>query len=223
VSRLHWSTPRAASRPRRLVLVTGTGTEVGKTWITAELARTLRTAGVSVAVRKPVQSFAPDDSTTDADVLAAATGEDPHVVCAPGRWYETPMAPPMAADALGRPPFTISDLVAELAWPDGTDVGMVEGAGGPRSPLASDGDTVDLAAALRPDVIVLVADAGLGAINAVRLAAAPCEALAPVTVVLNRFDPGNDLHQRNREWLTQRAGLEVVADVAALGAEVAPG
>ena len=44
---------------------------------------------------------------------AGAAASRPTSVCPPHRWYEVPMAPPMAADALGRPPFTIADLVAE--------------------------------------------------------------------------------------------------------------
>src|SRR5213076_1746043 len=104
---------------------------------------------------------------TDAGQLGQASGESPQIVCPRHRWYEVAMAPPMAAAALGRPPFTVADLVDELRWPDGVDVGLVETAGGVRSPIADDGDTVDLARALHPDRVVLVADAGLGTINAV--------------------------------------------------------
>ncbi len=116
------------------------------------------------------------------------------------------MAPPMAAEVLRRPAFGLADLVGELAWPDGAAVGWVETVGGPRSPIATDADSAALAAALEPDLVVLVADAGLGAINAVLL----CVPLlpTPVVVVLNRFD-GGDLHCRNQAWLTGR-GLEVV-------------
>jgi dethiobiotin synthetase len=129
------------------------------------------------------------------------------------------MAPPMAADALGRPAFTVADLVRELAWPAGVAVGLIECAGGVRSPLGSDGDATALAEALQPERVVLVADAGLGTINAVRLATA---ALAgwPVSVVLNRFDGTIDLHQRNRAWLAERDGLHVVVDGADLVATV---
>lgn len=200
----------------RCVLVTGTGTDVGKTWIGAALARELVSRGVAVAARKPAQSFAPDDGPTDADILAGATGERAELVCPPHRWYEVAVAPPMARAALGRPPFAIADLVGELTWPGGTAVGIVEGAGGPRSPLADDGDTVDLAVALQPHVVVLVADAGLGTINAVRLAVASLVAIAPVVVVLNRFSAGDDLHRWNRAWLEERAGLCVVTDPVAL-------
>jgi dethiobiotin synthetase len=202
-----------ATRPERLVLVVGSGTEVGKTWVTCRLARALRRRGLIVVARKPAQSYdAGDDlSDTDAALLAHATGDHPAAVCPQHRWYPVAMAPPMAAEALGRRPFTIADLVDELAWPAVVGVGLVEAAGGVRSPLAADGDAAALAGALRPDRVVLVADAGLGTINGVRLSMA---ALAPwpVTVVLNRFDPADDLHLRNLEWLGGVDGFDVVTD-----------
>jgi dethiobiotin synthetase len=202
-----------ATRPERLVLVVGSGTEVGKTWVTCRLARALRRRGLIVVARKPAQSYdAGDDlSDTDAALLAHATGDHPAAVCPQHRWYPVAMAPPMAAEALGRRPFTIADLVDELAWPAVVGVGLVEAAGGVRSPLAADGDAAALAGALRPDRVVLVADAGLGTINGVRLSMA---ALAPwpVTVVLNRFDPADDLHVRNLEWLGGVDGYDVVTD-----------
>jgi dethiobiotin synthetase len=204
------------TRPARLVVVTGTGTEVGKTWVGARALHHLRANGVRVAARKPVQSFEPGVGPTDAELLAGATGEDPDDVCPRHRWYETAMAPPMAAEALGRPPFRLAELLIELAWPESVDVGLVEGAGGPRSPLASDGDTVDLVRGLEPDLVVLVADPGLGAINSVRLAAAPFDPLAPVVVVLNRFDPTNAVHRANQGWLRDRTGVRLVPDAAAL-------
>ena len=89
-------------RPLRLVVVLGTGTEVGKTWTTCAVATAAIQQGERVAVRKPVQSFDPDDgSATDAELLAAVTGEAPNEVCPRHRRYPLAMAPPMAADALG--------------------------------------------------------------------------------------------------------------------------
>jgi dethiobiotin synthetase len=213
------------TRPRTLVVVAGTGTEVGKTWLTAAAADALRTHGVRVAARKPAQSFgAADRGRTDADVLAAATGEHVTDVCPSPRWYEVPMAPPMAADVLGRPAFTVGELAAEVSasWPAGIDVGFVELAGGPRSPMADDGDGVDLAAALAPDLCVLVADAGLGTINAVRLCTDALTPVAAVVVFANRYDEGDDLHRRNIAWLRERGGAEVVTDVVALTSRLAP-
>ena len=98
-------------RPERVVLVVGTGTEVGKTWVACGLARALRGRGLIVAARKPAQSYDSDDdlSATDAALLAHATGEHPVAVCPQHRWYPVAMAPPIAAEVRGRRAFTIAD------------------------------------------------------------------------------------------------------------------
>ena len=59
---------------------------------------------------------------------------------------------------------------------------------------------------------MLVADAGLGAINAVRLCA---DAMAPAStiVMLNRFDSYSPVHRENRHWLADRDGMSVVTTV----------
>ena len=84
-----------------------------------------------------------------------------------------------------------------------------------RSPLADDGDVVDLAAKLDPEIVVLVADAGLGTINAVRLSVTALGA-RPVVTMLNRFDEELALHRENRRWLQERAGIRVVCSIAEL-------
>lgn len=207
-------------RPARLVVVTATGTEIGKTWWTAATAAELRRQGVAVAARKPMQSFDPDDRVpTDAVVLAAATGEDDAAVCPPERSFPLALAPPMAARRLGRRCPTVRELARALVWPTGTEIGFVEGVGGPRSPLGVDGDTVDLVAELQPGLVVVVADAALGAINGALLTAAPFADL-PVVVALNRFDPDDALHDENRAWLADRSGLAVVTSPSALAASL---
>jgi dethiobiotin synthetase len=199
-----------------VVVVTGTGTEVGKTWALVRVLQEWPTAAPRAVARKPAQSYAPAElGRTDAELLAAVTGEPATNVCPPHRWYETPMAPPMAAAALGRPPFTIADLAAETleSAPSAATI-LVEGAGGPRSPLASDGDNVDLARALGARAAVLVADAGLGTINAVRLCVDALVGFDTV-ILLNRFVATDDLHVANRDWLAA-AGYPVVVDTPAL-------
>lgn len=196
------------------MVVTGTGTGTGKTWTGARLLAALRAAGHTVAARKPAQSFDPGVQFTDADVLAQATGEQPTEVCPRHRWYEVPMAPPMAAEVLERPAFGVGDLVAELRWPEGVRYGLVEGVGGPLSPVASGADTVTLCEAVNPDTVLLVAPTELGTINAVRLAAS---VLDPGAVVfLNRYREDNPLHARNAAWLRDGCGLDVVTSVDAL-------
>lgn len=222
------------TRPRLLVGVAGTATEVGKTWVTAALASALSARGLVVAARKPVQSFDPaSGEPTDAEVLARATGEDHDVVCAPGRSLTVPMAPPMAADVLGLSRPTLDALLGELVWPAGVDIGLVETVGGVCSPIAADGHSGDLVAGIVPDVVLLVADAGLGTIDAVRCAALALGAAGAagerpsgpssvsVIVMLNRFEPAQDLHRRNLAWLRDEDGFQVETTVPSLAARLA--
>lgn len=203
-------------RPSRLVVVVGTGTAVGKTWATCRLARVARERSVRVAARKPAQSFEAGPTgeplePTDAELLADATGEDPRSVCPMHRWYPVAMAPPMAADALGRPPLALADLHKDIDWQAGVDLGFVETAGGVRSPMTHDADNLALARLLEPDLTVLVANSELGTINATRLAA---EALRPldVTILMNRYDPTQELHVRSRRWLEEHDGYRIFTD-----------
>jgi dethiobiotin synthetase len=202
-----------------IVYCVGTATDVGKTWMGAAVLAELRRRGRVVAACKPVQSYDPaDEGPLDAEALAAATGQHPDEVCPPGRTYEVAMAPPMAAEVLGRACPALGELVPA---PPADGLLWVEGVGGPRSPVAADGDGVDLCAALAPDVVVLVADAGLGTINAVVLSIEPLRALGhEPLVVLNRYDAADDLHRRNLEWLVARLGLDVVTAPAAVADRV---
>lgn len=200
------------------VVISGTATDIGKTWIAARVIEHLSEANIEVGARKPAQSFDLGAALTDAHVLSEASGEPIEQVCPAHRWYEIAMAPPMAADALGQPSFTIADLVSENAPGPANGVMLIEGAGGPLSPIAADGDTADLARAHSADLVILVADAGLGTINAVRLSALAFHGFR-VIVVLNRFDTSNDLHRRNREWL-DGLGFEVSIDPQEVALEI---
>ena len=174
------------TRPRTLVFVAGTGTEVGKTWWTAAVARELRGAGR-------------DGRGAQAGAVGRARR---HHRRRPARRrhrrgprHRVPRAP-HATPSRGRRPWPPTSWDcrrspsptswASSVWPDGVAVGLVEGVGGPRSPIAADGDNVDFARALAPDLVVLVADAGLGTINAVRLSVAAFDGF-PVVVALNRY------------------------------------
>ena len=199
------------------MVVLGAGTGVGKTWASTSVLRFLRVSGITVAARKPVQSYRPCDDTTDAEVLAGASGEAPEEVCPRDRWYGVPMAPPIAAAFLGMAPPTLDELMAGVRWPKPrVAVGLVETVGGPRSPLAADADSAALAQALEPDLAVLVAHAGLGAINAVRLSAPVVP--RPLVVFLSHFD-NSDVQDRNLRWL-QAESYDVVVDPAELARRV---
>lgn len=200
-----------------LVVCVGTATDIGKSWVGAQVLSAARAAGISVAARKPAQSFDPGETgPTDAMVLARATGQPVDEVCPPHRSYPVAMAPPMAAEALSLPVPALRDLVEETAWASPpAELRWVESVGGVRSPVAADADSVDLCDALKPDLVVLVADAGLGTINSVRLSAAALSG-HEVAVYLNRFDWADSLHAANLRWLTDRDGYRVLATMPEL-------
>ena len=199
--------------PDEICFVTGTGTGVGKTWVTCALVRRARRLGIPAVARKPAQSFAPDEATTDAHLLAQASDAEPHEVCPPDHWYPAAAAPPIASQMLGRPAPAAADLISALDLAcDG--IVFVEGVGGPRSPIALDADNVALARGLNATTVLLVSPAGLGSINATLTAAAAFP--RPPIVFLNRFERGNELHELDAAWLREHSDLELFSDIEAL-------
>ena len=118
--------------------------------------------GVAVAARKPAQSYAPDelgnDRRGDPRRARAASRRRSCARATAGircRWRHR--WPPTRSDSRPSPS---RELVAEIAPAPSAALTFVEGAGGPRSPLATDGDNVDPGAARSDaDVVVLVAPA----------------------------------------------------------------
>ena len=146
------------------VLITGTDTGVGKTWMACALARALAGAGRSVVAVKPVESGCGDAPSPEEDGvrLAAATGQrtPPRAL----RRFRAPIAPAVAADREGGA-IDLDDLVAEIeSLTAKADVVLLEGAGGLLSPCAWDWSQVDLAQALQATALVMTSDR-LGSIN----------------------------------------------------------
>jgi dethiobiotin synthetase len=177
----------------RTVIITGTGTDVGKTVVVAAIAALARAAGERVTVVKPAQTgVAPGDEGDLAAVvrLVGGTERDPGtspVATVELARFPDPLAPATAARRAGAVPLTPAEVVAAVRGLEGgTDLVLVEGAGGLLVRL-DDGDgtrpagtLADVAAALAAPV-VLVASAGLGVLNTAALTA---EALARRGVAL---------------------------------------
>jgi len=140
--------------------VTGTGTGVGKTFVTSALARLAHDRGLRVFAFKPIETGCPD----------GALGEDQRaLVDAAGGWqrdelagvyrFERPLAPSVAG--------VVEIPVVERALDKGQvgcDLVLVEGAGGWRVPITEQHEMRDLAKIAGGQVIV-VGLAGLGTIN----------------------------------------------------------
>lgn len=201
--------------PKFLILTTATATEVGKTWLCAALVEQFKILGKTVSTRKPVQSFDPNDTVTDADVLSQATGQSPTSITPSHRWYPIAAAPPMAAKWLGKQSFSIDDLASEIKWPQGTDIAIIEGVGGIRSPIAFDGDNLDLAKVLNPDLVLIASDAKLGCINNILLTSDALKGFK-LSIFLNRFDPKDRLQVENKSWLEEKTDLKLFDNVELL-------
>lgn len=153
------------------LFVAGTGTDVGKTYVTAALLRALKAAGHAVDALKPVVSgFDPaSPQGSDPAVLLRALGRPltPETLAEMSPWrFGAPLAPDQAAALEGRA--LLADEVIALCQQRMTDAGdallVIESAGGIMSPLDSATTMLDLAAALQAPVL-LVTGAHLGAIS----------------------------------------------------------
>ena len=150
------------------LLVTGTGTGVGKTVVTAALAALALSRGQRCTVVKPGQTGVPEGAPGDlADVVRLA-GDDVRTVELVR--YPDPLSPAAAARRSGLPPVDPARAAATvLAARDDADLVLVEGAGGLLVRYDDDGFTMaELARTLRLPVLVVV-EAGLGTLNATAL------------------------------------------------------
>ena len=144
-----------------MLIVTGTGTGVGKTVTTAALAAC---ATGHVAVVKPAQTGVAEQEPGDlAEVTRLSGVTDVHEFAR----YPDPLSPHHAAQVSGLPELEFADTVRRITDLDALhDLVLVEGAGGLLVPFTStDGWTLaDLAGSLHAPVLVVTA-AGLGTLN----------------------------------------------------------
>jgi dethiobiotin synthetase len=146
------------------LVVTGTGTGVGKTVVTAALAALALERG-SCTVLKPAQTGVADGAPGDLDDVRRLAGD---VGTRELARYPDPLSPAAAARLSGRPPLDPAAFY-DTALGLSDDLVLVEGAGGLLVRFDDDGTTLaDLARGLRMPVLV-VAEAGLGTLNATAL------------------------------------------------------
>jgi dethiobiotin synthetase len=149
------------------IFVTGTGTDVGKTFLSAALIRHWRAAGHAVAAFKPVVSgFDPATSqASDPGVLLTALGRPISDIETISPWrFAAPLSPDMAAAREGRA--LDFDAIVEFSRRAATsaDRVLIEGVGGIMVPLDERHTVLDWMSALRLPVL-LVAGSYLGTIS----------------------------------------------------------
>jgi dethiobiotin synthetase len=197
------------------VFITGTSTEVGKTFVGVEIAKQLTKKNIKVIPRKPIESgcirseneLIPQDATA---LKEAAEYQGLLSEVCPYR-FEPPISPVRAAH-LANKILTTEQLVNICL--QGSEEGflLVEGAGGFYSPLAENGLNADLAVALQLPVL-LVANDKLGVLSQVLLnvEAIQMRGLHIAGVVLNAVNDEQNDHMDNSADLRERLDCPVFA------------
>lgn len=199
----------------RILAVTGTSTDVGKTIVTAALVAAASTMKLAAAVCKPAQTGVAPGEPGDLAEIERLAGPVATVECVR---YPEPLAPETAARRAGLAPLDLSaatDAVTGLAASH--DVVLMEGAGGVLVRLADDLTVLDLAGAVEADVVVVV-PAGLGALNHTELTvdAIRARGLRPVGLVVGSWPTEPDLAMIcNRTDMPRLTGVPIVGAIPA--------
>lgn len=202
------------------LFLTGTGTDVGKTYMAGLLVKKLHESGRRAGYFKAAMSGnsrRPDGSLIPGDALAVqrVSGIPQSLESMCPYVYETAVSPHLASRLEGNP--VRLDVVerAYAAAAQACDYVTVEGSGGILCPLRHDGERLFLEDVIRALHLpcLLVADAGLGTINSVVLTAFYMrEKQIPLRGILfNRFHPGDVMEEDNLRMCEELTGVPVLA------------
>ncbi len=189
------------------LFVTGTGTNVGKTYASVALAQEWIRRGLRPAAVKPFETgCAP--RAADAETLAEACGS-PHLASLPAFYRAQLPAAPYAATLAGEPPPAWSPIVGTLRGLHHRPL-LIEGAGGPLVPVDETHLVIDLARALEAEVLLVAANRlgvlshALAAAEAITARGLQLRAIL-LTHPQRSADPSTGTNARIlRHWLTDR-------------------
>ncbi|AET68217.1 dethiobiotin synthase [Desulfosporosinus orientis DSM 765] len=201
------------------IFITATGTDIGKTFVTALMIKKLREAGFKAGYYKAVLSGAEVTKNAlipgDADYVnrAAKLGEKPEGLVS--YVYKNAVSPHLAAKLEGNP---VAMEVVKSAYRKAAakyDYLTVEGSGGIVCPIRYDHRKIMLEDIIRElDLSTLiVADAGLGTINAVVLTVEYMKQknLSIKGIIFNHFHEGNVMEADNKQMVEALTGIPVIA------------
>ncbi|MGE0610323.1 MAG: dethiobiotin synthase [Pirellulales bacterium] len=220
--------------PQAGLFITGTDTGVGKTYVTALLARSLAAGGYKVGVYKPVASGCQwvqgKLQSEDAAALWQAAGRPGELDRVCPQCFAAPLAPHLSARAEGKQVDASLLRTGLRYWRDRSEIVLVEGAGGLLSPISDDDFVADLAFEFGFPLIVVAANR-LGTINATLqtlLATAHYgKGLCVAGVILNEAAPPSDSadpsRSSNLQELQHRCAVPVLAHVDWLATQLGNG
>ncbi|QDV53400.1 dethiobiotin synthase [Gimesia fumaroli] len=197
------------------LMILGTDTDVGKTFVSTAIARQLTSEGIRTGAYKPACSGSLTEKQSgrhyweDVALLAESIGGTFPAERICPQTFHAPLAPPVAAEKEGKQ--VDEGLLSQgvLWWQDQVDFLLVEGVGGVLCPLSDHLLVVDFAAALNFPILI-VARAGLGTINHSLLTIEVLQqrGFSIAGLILNDVDPELSDESRNsnaaqiQQWTT---------------------
>ena len=204
------------------LFITGTGTDVGKTYVTGLILKKLQKAGIHAAYYKAAMSG--NEKDTDGKLLpgdalfvkkTAGISQKTEEMCP--FVYENAVSPHLASRMEGNP--VRMDVVKQgfLKLDQAYEYVTMEGSGGILCPICYDEQEIWLEDVIKELSMpcLLDADAGLGTINSVVLTVEYMRAKnIPVkAIIFNHFHPGNVMEEDNKRMCEKKTGLQVVSCV----------
>lgn len=204
------------------IFVTGTGTDIGKTFVTALLVKKLREIGCDAAYFKAAVSGNERDENGrlvpgDAAYVKKISGSDQPLDTMCPYIYETAVSPHLAARIEGDP-VELSAVKRQYEKLCG-EYGYIvcEGSGGIVCPIRYDDEKIMLEDIIKAVGLptLIIADAGLGTINSVVLTCEYMKAhgLEIRGLILNNFHKGNVMEEDNKLMCEKLTGVPVIACV----------
>ena len=205
------------------IFITATGTDVGKTYISALLVKKMRELGYNCGYYKPALSGAvrQEDGSLlpgDCDFVLKMSGIDAKPLDCLSYCFEEAVSPHLAAERKNIRIETSKILDDYSKISSLYDFMVVEGAGGITCPFNLKEEILllpDVIKALDMDIII-VADGGLGTINSALLTVeyAKSHNLNIRGIVLNNYDSSNFMHVDNKLQIEHLTGIKVLSTVS---------
>ena len=204
------------------IFITATGTDVGKTYVSALIVKKMREEGLNCGYFKPVLSgvVEKDGKLIESDCnYVVSTAKIPTTAddCV-AYWWKEAVSPHLASVRAGEA-INIDQIKKAFSEKQSQyDYLLIEGAGGITCPLRlQDGEKYllnDLIKELGASIII-VADGGLGTINSILLTVeyARQHNIEIAGIILNNFNPSSFMHQDNLKQVEYLTGIKVIATV----------
>lgn len=203
------------------IFITATGTDAGKTYVSALIVKSMRERGFNCGYYKPALSGA--EITNDGKIIP---GDADYVLKTAGieeppenyvSYIFKPAVSPHLASEIENNPIKLEKIKSDFERiKKEFDYLLVEGAGGIVCPFNMEEGILlpDVIKALNLDTL-LVADAGLGTINSTVLTAeyAKYHGINIKGIILNKFDENSLMQRDNKIQIEKLTGIKVVAEV----------